>query len=63
MRGYEMSAYMTLERIAALRNQAQQHRQVANDSPRYEVYFAEMQKAALLDGEADSLELEVKEVV
>jgi hypothetical protein len=58
-----MSAYMTLERIAALRNQAQQHRDAANDSPRYEVYFAEMQTAASLDGEADQLEHETIEVI
>lgn len=58
-----MSAYITLERIAALRNQAQLHRDAANDSPRYEVYFAQLQKAALLDGEAEQLELEVKEVI
>lgn len=55
-----MSTHTTIERIAELRAQAEQNRQTAKDSPRYEVYFAYQQRAKLLDGEADQLALETQ---
>lgn len=54
---------MTLERIASLRSQSAKHRETARDSRRYEVYFAEMQKAFLLKEQIAALETEtIKQV-
>lgn len=55
-----MSAYATTERIARLRNAAKRHIDQANQSARYEVYFAEQQKARRLEGQADQLETELQ---
>ncbi|NOV29196.1 hypothetical protein [Methylomonas sp. ZR1] len=55
-----MSKYATTKRIAELRSIAQHHFEQAKQSPRYEVYFSEQQKARLADAEADQLELELQ---